>query len=37
MEKFKDLKSIPAHLPLMNIDTDMLIQNSFLKQLKELV
>jgi len=34
MEKFKDLKSIPAHLPLMNIDTDMLIPKQFLKTIK---
>jgi len=34
MEKFKDLKSIPAHLPLMNIDTDMIIPKQFLKTIK---
>ena len=34
MEKFKDLKSIPAYLPLMNIDTDMLIPKQFLKTIK---
>jgi len=34
MEKFKDLKSIPAHLPLLNIDTDMIIPKQFLKTIK---
>lgn len=34
MEKFKDLKSIPAHLPLLNIDTDMIIPKQFLKSIK---
>jgi 3-isopropylmalate/(R)-2-methylmalate dehydratase small subunit len=34
MEKFKNLKSIPAHLPLMNIDTDMIIPKQFLKTIK---
>ena len=34
MEKFKDLKSIPAYLPLMNIDTDMIIPKQFLKTIK---
>ena len=34
MEKFKNLKSIPAYLPLMNIDTDMIIPKQFLKTIK---
>ena len=34
MEKFKKLKSIPAHIPLMNIDTDMIIPKQFLKTIK---
>ena len=34
MEKFKNLKSIPAYLPLMNIDTDMIIPQQFLKTIK---
>ena len=34
MEKFKNIKSIPAHLPLMNIDTDKIIPKQFLKTIK---
>ena len=34
MEKFVKLKSIPAHIPLMNIDTDMIIPKQFLKTIK---
>ena len=34
MEKFKTLKSIPAYLSLMNIDTDMIIPKQFLKTIK---
>tara|TARA_B110000967_G_scaffold149841_1_gene153606 strand:- start:301 stop:909 length:609 start_codon:yes stop_codon:yes gene_type:complete len=34
MEKFKDLKSIPVHLPILNIDTDMIIPKQFLKTIK---
>jgi|TARA_B110001450_G_C17591476_1_gene469138 3-isopropylmalate/(R)-2-methylmalate dehydratase small subunit len=34
MEKFKNLNSIPAYLPLMNIDTDMIIPKQFLKTIK---
>jgi 3-isopropylmalate/(R)-2-methylmalate dehydratase small subunit len=34
MEKFKTLKSIPAHMPLLNIDTDMIIPKQFLKTIK---
>jgi len=34
MEKFKEIKSIPAHLPILNIDTDMIIPKQFLKTIK---
>ena len=34
MEKFKNLKSIPAHIPILNIDTDMIIPKQFLKTIK---
>ena len=34
MEKFKNLKSVPAYLSLMNIDTDMIIPKQFLKTIK---
>ena len=34
MEKFKILKSIPANLPMINIDTDMIIPKQFLKTIK---
>ena len=34
MEKFKNLKSIPAFISLMNIDTDMIIPKQFLKTIK---
>jgi 3-isopropylmalate/(R)-2-methylmalate dehydratase small subunit len=34
MEKFNNLKSIPAYLPLINIDTDMIIPKQFLKTIK---
>jgi len=34
MEKFKNLKSIPANLLLMNVDTDMIIPKQFLKTIK---
>ncbi len=34
MEKFKEIKSIPAHLPIINIDTDMIIPKQFLKTIK---
>jgi 3-isopropylmalate/(R)-2-methylmalate dehydratase small subunit len=34
MEKFKNLKSIPVYLSLMNIDTDMIIPKQFLKTIK---
>ena len=31
MKKFTTLKSIPAYLPIVNIDTDMIIPKQFLK------
>jgi len=34
MDKFSSLKSIPAHMPLSNIDTDMIIPKQFLKTIK---
>jgi len=34
MQKFNSLKSIPAYLPLVNIDTDMIIPKQFLKTIK---
>ena len=34
MQKFNKLKSIPAYLPIANIDTDMLIPKQFLKTIK---
>ena len=34
MEKFNTLKSIPVHMPLLNIDTDMIIPKQFLKTIK---
>jgi len=34
MEKFKNLKSVPAHMPILNIDTDMIIPKQFLKTIK---
>ena len=34
MKKFLNLKSIPAHLPMMNVDTDMIIPKQFLKTIK---
>ena len=34
MQKFTKLKSIPAHLPIVNIDTDMIIPKQFLKTIK---
>ena len=34
MEKFKNINSIPAHLPLMNVDTDKIIPKQFLKTIK---
>ena len=34
MRKFTSLKSIPAYLPIVNIDTDMIIPKQFLKTIK---
>jgi 3-isopropylmalate/(R)-2-methylmalate dehydratase small subunit len=34
MEKFKNIKSVPAHMPILNIDTDMIIPKQFLKTIK---
>ena len=35
MEKFNILKSIPTNLPMMNVDTDMIIPKQFLKTIKK--
>ena len=34
MEKFNILKGIPANLPMINVDTDMIIPKQFLKTIK---
>ena len=34
MKKFNSLKSIPTYLPIVNIDTDMIIPKQFLKTIK---
>jgi len=34
MKKFNVLKGIPANLPMMNVDTDMIIPKQFLKTIK---
>ena len=34
MQKFNKLSSIPAYLPIVNIDTDMIIPKQFLKTIK---
>ena len=34
MQKFNTLKSIPEYLPIINIDTDMIIPKQFLKTIK---
>ena len=34
MKKFNSLKSIPAYLPIVNVDTDMIIPKQFLKTIK---
>ena len=34
MKKFNNLKGIPAHLPMINVDTDMIIPKQFLKTIK---
>ena len=35
MKKFDILKSIPANLPMINVDTDMIIPKQFLKTIKK--
>ena len=34
MQKFNTLKSVPVYLPIVNIDTDMIIPKQFLKTIK---
>jgi len=34
MEKFDIIKGIPANLPMINVDTDMIIPKQFLKTIK---
>jgi 3-isopropylmalate/(R)-2-methylmalate dehydratase small subunit len=34
MQKFNSVRSIPAYLPIVNIDTDMIIPKQFLKTIK---
>ena len=34
MDKFTNIKSIPAYLPIINVDTDMIIPKQFLKTIK---
>ena len=34
MKKFNTLKGIPANLPMINVDTDMIIPKQFLKTIK---
>ncbi|MEK9742098.1 MAG: 3-isopropylmalate dehydratase small subunit, partial [Pelagibacteraceae bacterium] len=34
MDKFNTTKSIPAYLPIVNVDTDMIIPKQFLKTIK---
>ena len=34
MKKFDKLKGIPANLPMINVDTDMIIPKQFLKTIK---
>jgi len=34
MKKFNSLKSIPVYLPIVNVDTDMIIPKQFLKTIK---
>ena len=34
MEKFNTLKGIPANLPMINVDTDMIVPKQFLKTIK---
>ena len=37
MKKFNILKGIPANLPMINVDTDMIIPKQFLKTIKRTV
>ena len=34
MDKFTQVQSIPAYLPIVNVDTDMIIPKQFLKTIK---
>lgn len=34
MDKFTQIKSVPAYLPIVNVDTDMIIPKQFLKTIK---
>ena len=34
MQKFTSIKGIPSYLPIVNIDTDMIIPKQFLKTIK---
>ena len=34
MQKFTSIKGVPAYLPIVNIDTDMIIPKQFLKTIK---
>ena len=34
MDKFTQVKSVPAYLPIVNVDTDMIIPKQFLKTIK---
>ena len=34
MKKFNNIKGIPANLPMINVDTDMIIPKQFLKTIK---
>ena len=34
MQKFTSIKSIPSYLPIVNMDTDMIIPKQFLKTIK---
>ena len=34
MQKFTFIKGIPSYLPIVNIDTDMIIPKQFLKTIK---
>ena len=34
MKKFNILKGIPANIPIINVDTDMIVPKQFLKTIK---